>query len=175
MQYVRRCAREKAYGRDVDLERRSAETNAEHAPAAPGIDPRGPRFGAALSASLLAAAIVLGPRSGTIVLAVVAASFALGALLGAPGTWQGLLFARLVRPRLRPPAELEPAEPAQFAQVVGLVITGTGLGLTLLGATWALTLFGVLALVAATLNALTGFCLGCEIYLLLRRVASARA
>ena len=32
-----------------------------------------------------------------------------------------------------------------------------------------------LALVAALLNAATGFCLGCEMYLLIRRVASPRA
>ncbi|GAB2624979.1 DUF4395 domain-containing protein [Pseudactinotalea suaedae] len=148
----------------------------ENAPdlTARGIDPRGPRFGAALTAVLLVVAILLGPGTGTIVLAVVAASFLLGAIRGPQGTWQGLLFAALVRPRLAPPAELESPEPPTFAQVVGLVITGLGLGLTLLGATWALTVFGVLALAAAALNALTGFCLGCEIYLLLRRLATAR-
>lgn len=139
-----------------------------------GIDPRGPRMGAAITAVLLIAAILLGPGAGTIVLAVVVASFLLGAVRGAQGTWQGLVFAALIKPRLAPPEELEAPEPPQFAQVVGLVITGLGLGLTLLGATWALTVFGVLALVAATLNALTGFCLGCEIYLLLRRWATAR-
>jgi len=32
-----------------------------------------------------------------------------------------------------------------------------------------------LALVAALLNAATGFCLGCEMYLLIRRAASPRA
>lgn len=140
-----------------------------------GIDPRGPRFGAALTSVLLIVAILLGPGAGTIVLAVIVASFLLGAVRGAQGTWQGLLFARLVRPRLQPPDELEAPEPPQFAQVVGLVITGVGLGLTLLGVTWALTVFGVLALVAAALNALTGFCLGCEMYLLLRRFAGSRA
>ncbi|WP_420113838.1 DUF4395 domain-containing protein [Pseudactinotalea sp.] len=139
-----------------------------------GIDPRGPRVGAALTAVLLVVAILLGPGAGTAVLAVVVASFLLGAVRGAQGTWQGLLFARFVRPRLAHQAELEAPEPPQFAQVVGLVITGVGLGLTLLGLTWALTVFGVLALVAAALNALTGFCLGCEIYLLLRRFATAR-
>lgn len=140
-----------------------------------GIDPRGPRFGAALTAGLLIVAILLGPGAGTAVLALVVVSFLLGAVRGAQGTWQGLLFRALVRPRLAAPTELESPEPPQFAQVVGLVITGVGLGLTLLGATWALTVFGVLALVAAALNALTGFCLGCEIYLMLRRFATSRA
>lgn len=139
-----------------------------------GIDPRGPRFGAALTAVLLVVAVLLGPGAGTVVLAVVVGSFALGAVRGAQGTWQGWLFRTLVRPRLRPPAELEDPEPPRFAQLVGLVITGIGLLLTLLGATWALAVFGVLALAAAALNAVAGFCLGCEIYLLLTRLRRSR-
>lgn len=139
-----------------------------------GIDPRGPRFGAALTAVLLVVAVLLGPGAGTVVLALVVGSFALGAVRGAQGTWQGWLFRRLVRPRLRPPAELEDPEPPRFAQLVGLVITGVGLLLTLLGATWALAVFGVLALAAAALNAVAGFCLGCEIYLLLTRLRRSR-
>lgn len=139
-----------------------------------GIDPRGPRFGAALTAVLLVVAVLLGPGAGTVVMALVVGSFALGAVRGAQGTWQGWLFRTLVRPRLRPPAELEDPEPPRFAQLVGLVITGVGLLLTLLGATWALAVFGVLALAAAALNAVAGFCLGCEIYLLLTRLRRSR-
>lgn len=144
-------------------------------PGTPGIDPRGPRFGAALTAVLLVVAVVLGPGAGTWVLGVVVASFALGALRGAQGTWQGWLFRALVRPRLSPPSELEDPAPPRFAQTVGLLITGAGLLLTLLGVTWALPVFGVLALVAAVLNAFAGFCLGCEMYLLLTRLRRARA
>lgn len=138
-----------------------------------GIDPRGPRFGAALTAVLLVAALLLGPGAGTIVLAVVVVSFLVGAVRGPGGTWQGWLFRTLVRPRLGPPTELEDPEPPRFAQTVGLVITGIGLGLTLLGLTWALPVFAALALVAAGLNAVTGFCLGCQIYLLLVRLRRA--
>lgn len=148
---------------------------ADVAPASGGIDPRGPRFGAALTAVLLVLAVVLGPGAGTTVLAVVVASFALGAVRGAQGTWQGWLFKRLVQPRLAPPAEREDPRPPRFAQAVGLVITGAGLLLTVLGLDWALPVFGVLALVAAVLNAVAGFCLGCEIYLLLARFRNARA
>lgn len=139
-----------------------------------GIDPRGPRFGAALTGVLLVIAVVLGPGAGTAVLAVVVASFALGTARGPQGTWQGLLFRTLVRPRLAPPDELEDPVPPRFAQAVGLAITGVGLLLTLLGLTWALPVFGVLALVAAALNAVAGFCLGCEMYLLLVRFRTAR-
>lgn len=141
--------------------------------ARPGIDPRGPRFGAALTALLLVAVIVLGPGAGTLVLAVVVLSFMIGSIRGTSGTWQGWLYRRIMRPRLAPPTELEDPEPPRFAQTVGLVITGVGLGLTLLGVTWALPVFAALALVAAGLNAVTGFCLGCQIYLLLVRVRRA--
>lgn len=141
----------------------------------PGIDPRGPRFGAALTAVLLIAAVVLGESlAGQVVLAVAVASFALGAVRGAQGTWQGLLFKTLVRPRLDPPTELEDPAPPRFAQTIGLVITGAGLILALLGVPGAVTIFSAVALVAAFLNAAFGFCLGCEMYLLGRRLRAAR-
>jgi hypothetical protein len=137
--------------------------------AATRIDSRGPRFGAALTAVLLLVAILLGPGAGTVVLAVVVLSFALGTARGVQGTWQGLVFRRLVQPRLTRPAELEAPEPPRFAQLVGLLITGVGLVLTLLGVAWALPVLGVVALAAAALNAIAGFCLGCEMYLVLLR------
>lgn len=140
-----------------------------------GIDPRGPRFGAALTAALLIAAVLLGESlAGQAVLAVVVASFALGAVRGAQGTWQGLLFRSLVRPRLDPPSELEDPAPPRFAQTVGLAITGAGLVLALAGVPGAVTIFAAIALVAAFLNAAFGFCLGCEMYLIVRRLRGAR-
>ena len=142
---------------------------------APGIDPRGARFGAAVTAALLVAAILLaGSAAGTAVQAAVVASFALGAVRGVQGTWQGAVFRAVVRPRLAPPAELEDAAPPRFAQLVGLAITGSGLALTLLGISWALPASAGLALVAAFLNAVFGVCLGCELYLLGRRLLPAR-
>ena len=136
-----------------------------------GIDPRGPRFGAALTAVLLVVVLLLGPSTaGLLLLGVVVASFAVGAARGAQGTWQGALFRSLVRPRLAGPAELEDPAPPRFAQAVGLVITGTGLVLALLGVPWALEIAAGAALVAAFLNAVVGFCLGCELYLLLTRL-----
>ncbi|ROR71724.1 DUF4395 domain-containing protein [Bogoriella caseilytica] len=140
-----------------------------------GIDPRGPRFGAALTAILLMAAVLLGETlAGQVVLAVVVTSFALGAARGAQGTWQGLVFRSLVRPRLSPPTELEDPAPPRFAQTVGLVITGAGLILALAGVPWAVTASAAIALVAAFLNAAFGFCLGCEMYLIGRRLRRAR-
>lgn len=145
-------------------------------PAPSGIDLRGPRFGAALSAVLLAVAVLLGhSTAGLVVLAVAVASFALGAARGVAGTWQAVIYRRLVQPRLAPPVDTEDPAPPRFAQLVGLIITGLGLVLALLGLTWAVPVFAGIALAAAFLNAAFGFCLGCEVYLLGRRLAASRA
>lgn len=144
-----------------------SETPNATTPNAPaGIDPRGPRFGAGVTAVLLVVVLLLGGSAATILLAVVAASFALGAVGGTGATWQGWLFRTLVRPRLAPPSELEDPRPPKFAQLVGLVITTLGVVGGLLGVTWAVPLAAVFALVAAFLNAVFGLCLGCEMYLL---------
>ena len=133
----------------------------------PQIDVRAPRFAAALTSVVLAVALLTG--SGWLV-AVQALVFAAGALAGLRFSPYGLLFRTLVAPRLGPVQEREPEAPPRFAQLVGLLFTVVGaagylLGVPLLGA--VATGF---ALVAALLNAATGFCLGCELYLSLRRV-----
>ncbi|MCZ2262889.1 DUF4395 domain-containing protein [Isoptericola sp. QY 916] len=132
-----------------------------------GIDPRGPRVGAAVTALLLAVVVLLGASpAGLVLLAVVAAGFLLGAVRGAQGTVQGWLFKTLVRPRLAPPAELEDPRPPRFAQLVGLVVTGVGVVLGLAGVLAAVPWAAGIAFVAAGLNAVVGLCLGCELYLL---------
>lgn len=99
-----------------------------------GIDPRGPRFGAAVTAVLLGVTVVLGTSTAaTVLLAVAAAGFAVGAVRGPHRTVQGWVYRRWVRPRLGPPAELEDPAPPRFAQVVGLVVTASGLALRVSG------------------------------------------
>ena len=140
------------------------------------IDPRGPRFGAALTAVLLVVVLLLGTSTAAVVvLAVVAASFALGVARGVQGTWQAAVFRALVRPRLAAPTELEDARPPRFAQLVGLVVTGAGLVLALFGVSAAVPVSAAIALVAAFLNAVFGLCLGCEMYLLGLRLRSRSA
>jgi hypothetical protein len=141
-------------------------------PAPGGIDPRGPRFGAAVTAALLAITLLLGTGpAATALLTVVALLFALGVARGVQGTLQGLAFKAWVRPRLAPPAELEDPRPPRFAQLVGLLVVGTGLLFAALGFPAAVPVAAALALVAAFLNAAFGLCLGCELYLLQRRLA----
>jgi hypothetical protein len=153
-----------------------ASTPRAAAPA--GIDPRGPRVAAGITAVLLAVVVVLGVAESTrtaalVLLVVLALSFAVGAVLGAQRTWQGWVFRTVVRPRLGAPDELEDPRPPRFAQLVGLVVTGVGVVLGLLGIDLAVPVAAAVAFVAAALNAVVGLCLGCEMYLLGRRLRSA--
>jgi hypothetical protein len=130
------------------------------------VDPRGQRFAAAVTTLVLAAVLV---TESVWLLAFQAAVFAAGALAGVRRSPYAFAFARAIRPRLGPPAHTEAPQPPRFAQAVGLLfavvaLAGFGSGLPALGL--AAT---ALALAAAFLNAAFGFCLGCEMYLLIRR------
>jgi hypothetical protein len=131
------------------------------------IDPRGQRFSAALSAIVLVLVLITGSWW---LLAAQAAVFGIGAIAGLRFAPYGLIYRRLVRPRLGPPSELEAEAPPRFAQGVGLVVSLIGVG----GYASGLTPLGIagaaLALAAAFLNAAFGFCLGCEMYVLIRRI-----
>lgn len=136
------------------------------------VDPRGPRFGAAVTTVVLALALVLvGTTAGTVLVAWQALVFALGAFVGLNAQPYGWLFRRFVRPRLAPPAELEDAAPPRFAQAVGFAFAAVALVAAILGASVVATIAIALALAAAFLNAAFGFCLGCEMYLLGARLA----
>jgi hypothetical protein len=142
-----------------------------------GIDPRGPRFTAGIVALLLAVTLVLGLSGAAfaawIGLTVLALLFLWGAVAGVQLHPFGALFRALVRPRLAPAAELEDPAPPTFAQLVGLVITGLG---AIVGgfAPVVVVVAAALAFVAAFLNAVFGYCLGCQIYLLLVRAGLIR-
>jgi len=130
------------------------------------VDPRGQRFAAALTTLVLALVLLTGSLW---LLAGQAGVFAVGALAGVGASPYGRFFARLIRPRLGPPAEYEDARPPRFAQAVGLLFATVGL--VGLAGGWPLVAYGAVgaALAAAFLNAAFGICLGCEIYLAFRR------
>lgn len=148
----------------------------------PGIDPRGPRFTAGITAVLMLIVVALGlaapatasfaeriAQPGFLLLAALTLLFAWGAAAGVARHPFGILFRTVVRPRLTPPAELESAAPPRFAQGVGLVVTGIGVLLHLAGVPYAVPIAAAAAFVAAFLNSAFGYCLGCELYLLLVR------
>ncbi len=140
-----------------------------------GIDPRGPRFGATITSFLLLVTVFLGLGSDTqqaafFFLIFIASLFGIGALLGTARHPYGIIFKAFVRPRLSAPTELEDPRPPQFAQSVGLLVTLIGIVLALLGVEYAVAFAAGAAFIAAFLNAAFAYCLGCQIYLGLKRV-----
>lgn len=139
------------------------------------IDPRGARFSAGVTAVLLAAALVSPTGVATVLIAVQAAFFAVGVGAGVQHTPTGWVFRSVIRPRLSPPTETEDARPPRFAQAVGLAFTAVALVGYLAGAVVLAQVAVGFALVAALLNAVVGFCLGCEMYLLGLRLSGRGA
>lgn len=152
-----------------------------------GIDPRGPRFAAGITAVLLLVDVFLGltglSASGAIasstltervldpaflLLLVTAILFFWGVLSPRTAPW-GALYRAAVAPRLQRATDLEDPRPPRFAQGVGLVVVSVGLVLHLFAVPWALVIAAAMAFVAAFLNAVFGLCLGCHLYLLLQR------
>ncbi len=131
------------------------------------VDPRGQRFSAGLTTVVL---VVVLATSSWIVLAAQALVFALGTIAGLRYAPYGLIYKVLVRPRIGPPSELEDEAPPRFAQGVGLGFALIGTAGYALGAGWLGIIATAFALVAAFLNAAFGFCLGCEMYLVIKRI-----
>jgi Domain of unknown function (DUF4395) len=130
------------------------------------LDPRGPRFAAAVTTLVLAVVLILG--SGWLALAQ-ALVFA-GSAASPRFAPYALAYRRLIAPRLPRPAELEPAAPVRFAQVVGFAFAAVATLGYLAGAPLVGLVGAGCALVAAFLNAAFGLCLGCEAYLAFCRI-----
>lgn len=148
------------------------EAQEVHMSAGPPVDPRGPRFGAWLTTAVLAVVLITGWWP---VLAAQAVVFAIGAFIGLRYAPYSLLYRYLVAPRLRPTEEREDAAPLRFAQAVGFAFAAVGVLGYATGTAWLGITATAFALAAAFLNAAFGFCLGCETYLLIRRLAPAGA
>ena len=130
------------------------------------IDPRGPRFGAAITVAVLALVLITGSAW---LLAAQMLVFAVGALAGLRYAPYGIVYRRLIRPRLGPPAQTEAEGPPRFAQGVGMVFALGGVLGYATGATGVGVVLTALALVAAFLNAAFDICLGCQVYLFIQR------
>ena len=161
----------------------------DRSPAKPrGIDPRGPRFAAgdhvaaaahrrlprpdrtvdapATSATATVAERFLDPAF--LLLLATALLFLWGVLSPRTAPW-GVLFRKLVQPRLAPPPNSKIRARRASRRASACFVVGIGLVLHLLGVPWALPIAAALAFVAAFLNAVFGLCLGCQLYLLLQR------
>ena len=140
-----------------------------------GLDPRGPRFGAAITSILMVLVIYFSLEPATINIALAIMSFAVvmfvfGSALGPAKHPYSYLYKYTLRKFLKDPTELEDARPVRFAQVVGLIVTGAGVVLHLLAIPNALPIAAAIAFIAAFLNAVFAYCLGCQMYLALKRL-----
>lgn len=141
-------------------------------PTEPRTDPRGVRFTAWITSAILAVGLITGSWR---VLAVQTALFGMCAFVGLRTNPWGHVYRYALQPRIGSPDNREREDPAplRFAQGVGF--TFALLATVGYAAEW--TTFGIianaLALVAALLNAAFGYCIGCRMYLLIRRVAPA--
>jgi hypothetical protein len=128
------------------------------------IDPRGHRFGAALSAVLLAVAFLL---DAPIIVALIAVALGTSAAFGTQYSILGRPWPVVRRAlRLSPPTELESEYPPRFAQALGAIGLAIALILFALGVEpWAWLPVGGVAAIQVVLAA-TGYCLGCRLYFL---------
>lgn len=135
-------------------------------PAPTPIDPRGPRFNQAVLAVALLTGFLLDWRPAVPLFALVLLA---GAAFGPRYGPFLALYAKAIRPRLGPPREMEDPRPPRFAAAIGVVFLTAGSLAFAAGAPgvgWGLALI-VAAL--AGLSAVTGICVGCELYLFAAR------
>jgi hypothetical protein len=128
------------------------------------IDPRGQRFGAALSVGILAVGFAVGlPVVVAFLTLALGASALFGtrySILGRPWPWVRRIL------RIAPPRELEHEYPPRFAQALGALGLGVATLLFLVGVPvggWVVA--GAVGVLQGVLAA-TGYCLGCRLYFL---------
>lgn len=145
---------------------------------AKGIDPRGPRVTAGITGVVVLVVVALGlvglTPAATILLGAQAVVFLVAAIVGAARHPYGFVFKRLIRPRLAAPIELEDPAPPTFSQGVGFVVVTLGVVLQLVGVPYAVVVAAGAAFIVAFLNSVFGYCVGCQIYLLLARIGIIR-
>ncbi len=134
------------------------------------IDARGPRFSAAITAIVLAVALVSGSIWVAVFQAIV---FAIGAFKGPQFTPYAFIYRKLIKPRLKSPLRTEDVRPPKFAQSIGLAFAIVAIVGAATGSSVVFSVAVAAALAAAFLNAAFDFCLGCQVYLILARLRRA--
>lgn len=130
------------------------------------IDPRGPRVTAAITLVVLAFAFL---THSTALVLIQLVQFAIGGFISPKKAPYGLIYRKIVQPRLNGNFIGEDIRGPQFSQKVGFLFAA----LATIGAFTKIDLLFsipvVFALIAAFLNAVFDYCLGCQIYLLIQR------
>jgi Domain of unknown function (DUF4395) len=135
------------------------------------VDPRSPRLGQAITGTALGLSFILRWPA---VIPIVAVVLAGASLFGPSANLYAHLFRWVKRvSSLGPPVYLEEAAPPRFSNTVGFLFTTAAsvahYGFGAEGVAWTLA---VIVSALALLAAMTGLCVGCELYILTRRFAT---
>lgn len=135
------------------------------------IDPRQPRVGQFITGAL---ALLAWLFQWPVIFPILTVILALATFAGPKGNLYVYVFKGLKSVlRFGPPRELEESAPPRFANLCGFAFMGGATiawyGLSFPGLAWTLDLI-VAAL--ALLASLTGLCVGCELYVIGRRIAT---
>jgi hypothetical protein len=137
------------------------------------IDPRQPRLGQGITGLTLLVGYLLDQP---LILPVLAVILALASLGGPAVNPYALLFRWSRKAGLfGPPSELEELGPPRFANTLGFVFLTTASLAHYVPdqpITWLAWGLGLLVSALALLAAITGLCVGCELYVFVRRLAT---
>jgi hypothetical protein len=139
----------------------------------PVVDDRAARSTAVLVVVLTVAVLVLSRCGGDTVAeagnGLLFLGFVLRVMAGPRFDPFGQLSVRFLARRLYGDPVLVAGAPKRFAQLIGVVVSGTALGLRLTGFTVAADTVLLVLLVAAALEGFLGYCLGCRLFSQLQR------
>ena len=130
------------------------------------IDARGPRYSAGITSVVLALALI---TESSYVIGFQFAVFLSAVLFGLRRSIYGFIYRNLIQPRLSGPVPSEDQRAPRFAQLIGALFAFVALLGGVTGNSAVFLIATSFALGAAFLNAAFGFCLGCQIYLILVR------
>jgi hypothetical protein len=133
------------------------------------IDARGPRYSAAITTTVLSLALI---TESNYLIGFQFAVFLSAVIFGLRKSIYGFVYRNLIQPRLSGPIPTENEAAPRFAQLIGALFAFVALLGGVTGNTAVFLTATSFALVAAFLNAAFGFCLGCQMYLLLLRFKS---
>ena len=131
------------------------------------IDARGPRYSAAITSVVLALALI---TESSYVIGFQFAVFLSAVLFGLRRSIYGFIYRNLIQPRLSGPVPSEDQRAPRFAQLIGALFAFIALLGGVTGNSAVFLIATSFALCAAFLNAAFGFCLGCQMYLILVRL-----
>jgi hypothetical protein len=135
------------------------------------VDPRQPRLGQGITGAVALGGFLLDVPA---VLPALTAILAAASLLGPRANPYAWLFRVLRRPgALGPPRELGEAAPPRFANTMGFVVLGAAsLARYAFELDWLAWGLALVVSALALLAAITGLCVGCELYVWARRIAT---